>query len=62
MEITESKEIHPEHIDEKGTVPNIENVKVLNEGAAQATDAEHNMTLMQGLRTYKKAAMWSVRR
>lgn len=62
MEITESKETCPEHLDEKGLGPSLENVKVLNEEAAQATDAEHSMTLMQGLKTYKKAALWSIRR
>lgn len=62
MEITESKETHPEHLDEKGLEPSHGNVKALNEEAAQATDAEHNMTLMQGLKTYKKAALWSIRR
>lgn len=61
MEITESKEYRPEHIDEKGPGPKLEDVKVLNEEAAQATDAEHNMTLTQGLKTYKRAAMWSIR-
>ncbi|KAL1877957.1 hypothetical protein Daus18300_002311 [Diaporthe australafricana] len=65
MEPTESKETRPEHIDdkhidEKGTVPNLENAKVLNEEAAQATATEHGMTLMQGLKTHKKAAIWSV--
>ncbi|KUI57389.1 General alpha-glucoside permease [Cytospora mali] len=60
MNTTESKESRPEHIDEKGPDPQLENVKALNEEAAQATDAEHNMTLMQGIRTYKRAAMWSI--
>lgn len=61
MESTESKETRPEHIDEKGTAPNLDNVKVLNDEAAQATATEHSMTLMQGLKTHKKAAIWSVR-
>lgn len=61
MEQTESKETRHEHIDEKGAAPNLDNVNVLNDEAAQATAAEHSMTLMQGLRTHKKAAIWSVR-
>lgn len=61
MEQTESKETRHEHIDEKGAAPNLDNVKVLNDEAAQATAAEHSMTLMQGLKTHKKAAIWSVR-
>lgn len=61
MNTTESKESQPvEHIDEKGPGPRLDDVKVLNEEAAQATEAEHNMTLMQGLRTHKRAAMWSI--
>lgn len=62
MEPTESKEARPEHIDDKGAAPNLDNAKVLNEEAAQATAAEHSMTLMQGLKTHKKAAIWSVRK
>lgn len=61
MEQTESKETRPEHIDEKGTAPNLDNVKVLNDEAAQATATEHSMTFMQGIKTHKKAAIWSVR-
>lgn len=60
MNITESKESRPEDIDEKGPGPKLEDVKVLNEEAAQATEIEHSMTLMQGLKTYKRAAMWSI--
>lgn len=60
MNITDSKEPHPEHIEEEGPGPKLEDVKALNEEAAQASDAEHNMTLMQGLRTYKRATMWSI--
>ncbi|KKY39786.1 putative maltose permease mal31 [Diaporthe ampelina] len=60
MEPAESKEARPEHIDEKGTEPNLDNVKVLNDEAARATAAEHSMTLRQGLKTHKKAAIWSV--
>lgn len=62
MEHTESKETRPEHIDEKGAAPNLDNVKVLNDEAAQATAAEHSMTFMQGIKTHKKAAIWSVRK
>ena len=32
----------------------------LVDDAAKATEAEHNMTLLEGLRTYPKALGWSV--
>lgn len=32
----------------------------LAEDAAKATEAEHRMSLMEGLRTYPKAVGWSV--
>ncbi len=35
--------------------------KVFNEDARQATVAEHSLTLWQALKTYKKAAFWSIR-
>lgn len=35
--------------------------KVLNAEARQATDNEHSLTLWQALKTYKRAAIWSVR-
>lgn len=62
MEITESKEARPEHVDEKGTAPDFNNTKFLNEEAAQATANEHNLTLWQALKTYKRAALWSIRK
>jgi MFS transporter, SP family, general alpha glucoside:H+ symporter len=34
--------------------------KVLNVEARQATATEHELTLWQGLKTYKKAAFWSI--
>ncbi|KAK6216028.1 hypothetical protein LQW54_004005 [Pestalotiopsis sp. IQ-011] len=34
--------------------------KVLNAEARQATDNEHSLTLWQALKTYKRAAIWSV--
>jgi SP family general alpha glucoside:H+ symporter-like MFS transporter len=36
--------------------------KVLNAEARQATDNEHSLTLVQALKTYKKAAFWSIRK
>jgi SP family general alpha glucoside:H+ symporter-like MFS transporter len=36
--------------------------KVLNAEARQATDAEHNLTFLQALKTYKRAAFWSIRK
>lgn len=35
--------------------------KVLNSEAAQATDVEHSFSVWEGLRTYKRAAFWSIR-
>ena len=34
--------------------------KVLNEEARQATATEHSLTLWQALKTYRKAAFWSI--
>ncbi|CAI0653692.1 unnamed protein product [Colletotrichum noveboracense] len=34
--------------------------KVLNSEAAQATDVEHSFGVWEGLRTYKRAAFWSI--
>lgn len=61
MEITQSKEAAPEHIDEKGAGPDFADTKFLNAEAAQATAAEHSLGLWQALKTYKRAAIWSVR-
>ncbi|KAK6541812.1 hypothetical protein TWF694_007593 [Orbilia ellipsospora] len=53
-------------VDEKGdiSVQHYDNVdlnnKALNEGAKQATYAEHNLTFMQAIKTYKRAAIWSI--
>jgi SP family general alpha glucoside:H+ symporter-like MFS transporter len=35
--------------------------KVLNSEARQATATEHSLTLWQALKTYRKAAFWSIR-
>ena len=35
--------------------------KALNNGALEATILEHNVGLIQGLKTYKRAAFWSIR-
>lgn len=34
--------------------------KVLNSEAQQATDVEHSFGVWQGLKTYKRAAFWSI--
>ncbi|EGX50152.1 hypothetical protein AOL_s00076g357 [Orbilia oligospora ATCC 24927] len=53
-------------VDEKGdiSVQHYDNVdisnKALNEGAKQATAAEHNLTFLQAIKTYRRAAIWSV--
>lgn len=62
MDIAENKEARHEHVDEKGAGADFNNAKFLNEEAAQATAAEHSLTLWQALKTYKRAAFWSVRK
>lgn len=37
------------------------NTKVLNQEARQATAAEHSLSFWQAIKTYKKAAFWSIR-
>ena len=34
--------------------------KVLNEEARQATATEHSLTFWQAIKTYRKAAFWSI--
>ncbi|KAB5549464.1 general substrate transporter [Coniochaeta sp. 2T2.1] len=36
------------------------NDKILNHEAKQGAEAEHNMGLLQALKTYRRAAMWSI--
>lgn len=60
MDITHSKDSAPEHVDEKGAAPDYADTKFLNAEAAQATAAEHSLGLWQALKTYKRAAIWSV--
>jgi MFS transporter, SP family, general alpha glucoside:H+ symporter len=36
--------------------------KLLNEEARQGTVSEHSLSLWQALKTYKKAAFWSIRK
>lgn len=62
MDITNSKEVGSEHIDEKGAGLDSSSSKYLNHEAAQATANEHSLGLWQGLKTYKKAALWSIRK
>lgn len=68
MNITESKEVRSDHA-EKGTGVDFTTLndaglhdKVLNEEARQATASEHSLSLIQALKTYKKAALWSIRK
>ncbi len=35
--------------------------KILNEEARQATATEHSLSFWQAIKTYKKAAIWSIR-
>lgn len=61
MDITQSKETAPEHVDEKGAGPDFGDTKFLNAEAAQATANEHSLGLWAALKIYKRAAIWSVR-
>lgn len=62
MDITSSKEAGaPEHIDDKEAGA-FASAKYLNEEAALATANEHSLGLWQALKTYKRAAFWSVRK
>jgi SP family general alpha glucoside:H+ symporter-like MFS transporter len=36
--------------------------KTLNAGAMEATAQEHSMGFVQGFKTYKRAAFWSIRK
>lgn len=36
--------------------------KMLNAEARQAADNEHNLSLLQAIKTYKRAALWSIRK
>jgi len=53
--------IHPDHekLESQHGDVNVSG-KMLNEDAKQATALEHSTTLWQGLKTYRKAAFWSV--
>lgn len=62
METIESKEARPSHAEEKGSGPDYANAKFVNEEAALATANEHSLSLWQALKTYKKAALWSIRK
>lgn len=62
MDTTNSKEMAPEHIDEKGPGLDLSSSKDIDHEAAQATANEHSLGLWQALKTYKRAALWSVRK
>jgi hypothetical protein len=38
------------------------NDKILRHEAQQGAEDEHNMSLLQALKTYKRAALWSIRK
>ena len=48
------------HHDEKHLSDHHVSEKEINEDARVATTKEHDLTLRQGLRAYRKAIMWSV--
>lgn len=67
MDITPSHEVREDHADEKGERGDFTalthaslNDKVLNEEARQATATEHSLSFIQAIKTYKKAALWSI--
>lgn len=36
------------------------NDKILNHEAKQGAEAEHNLSLVQAIKTYRRAALWSI--
>ncbi|KAI1855686.1 hypothetical protein JX265_006090 [Neoarthrinium moseri] len=64
-EVTTEKAASPDHI-EKGKLEYVQfdkadrHDKVLNAEARQATANEHDLTFMQAIKTYKRAALWSM--
>lgn len=50
----------PLHIPPKDHLAPTESAQQLNHNAKAATDKEHKMTLLQGIRLYPKAIAWSV--
>lgn len=67
MDITQSHEVREDHADEKVDRADYTNLthaslhdKVLNEEARQATATEHSLSFVQAIKTYKKAALWSI--
>jgi SP family general alpha glucoside:H+ symporter-like MFS transporter len=62
----EQKVTQPEQIEEGGNMDYRKsaeggyNEKILNHEAKQGAEAEHNLSLIQALKTYKRAALWSI--
>jgi MFS transporter, SP family, general alpha glucoside:H+ symporter len=48
-------------LEEHRTEEPYSDTKVLNEEARQATATEHSLTFWQAIKTYKRAAFWSIR-
>jgi len=48
------------HLSESRVEDAVADAKVLNEEARLATAAEHSLTFFEALKTYRKAAIWSV--
>ena len=66
-DIIEQKVTGPEEVEEGGGLDYRKsteagyNDKILNHEAKQGAEAEHNMGLLQALKTYRRAALWSIR-
>ena len=62
----EQKVAQPEQIEQGGDMDYRKsaeggfNEKILDHEAKQGAEAEHNLSLLQAIKTYKRAALWSI--
>lgn len=62
----EQKITRPEQLEDGGDLANRKSAeagyhdKILNHEAKQGAEAEHNMGLIQAIKTYRRAALWSI--
>jgi hypothetical protein len=59
-DIVPAKGLEREHVEKANIAVEELSEKHLNNEAHNATDAEHNITIFQALKTYRKAVLWSV--
>jgi SP family general alpha glucoside:H+ symporter-like MFS transporter len=59
-DIAPEKTLHDDRVEKASVAVEELSEKVLNNEAHNATDAEHNLTVFQALKTYRKAVLWSV--